>query len=68
MKDVYMVKYEITDRGTVYPVKEEEIIVPKGQGVLSCLEKQLKKYRRASDLSTKFTFKIISHYHNGYCK
>jgi len=67
MKPVYLVKYEITDKGITYPVKEEEIIVPRGQDVVSCLGKHLRKYRHAQDLSKSFTFKVIERRHNGYC-
>ena len=68
LKDVFRVKYQITDRGVAFPEKEEDIVVPKGASVLLCLEKHIRKYRHASDLSTKFTLKPISYYHNGYCK
>ena len=68
MKDVFMVKYQITDKGIEFPEKEEEIIISKGSNILDELKKMLNKYRYAMDLTPKFTVKLISSYHNGYCK
>lgn len=66
MEYLFMVKYQISDRGIDYPVKEEEVVVLKGSTVAHSLKKLLNKYRHAMDLSNKFTFKIISHYHSGW--
>lgn len=66
MKNVYNVSYQITDRGVEFPVKEEEVIIPKGKTVYDSLKTQLNKYRYSMNLSTKFTVKIVSQYHSGW--
>jgi hypothetical protein len=68
MKEVFRVIYQITDNGINHPQKEEEVIVPKNTNVYDCLLKLLKKYRHSMCLSTKFTVKVISATHDGWCK
>lgn len=63
--DLFEVTYVITDRGTVFP---EEIAVVNGKNVTDSLKKHLRTYRRAMDLSPKFTFEIISKTHAGWIR
>jgi hypothetical protein len=65
-KDLYKVDYEITDRGATYPVLTKELPVPKGTPVETELNKLLKKDRRAMDLSTRFTVKVVDKVHVGW--
>jgi hypothetical protein len=66
MKKLYEVTYQITDKGTTYPEKTEEIAVvttPEKE-----LTKHLNKYRYAQNLSKYFTFRILSSQHIGFTK
>ena len=66
-KDIYKVEYVITDRGTKYPIQTIEVIVKAGKTVEESLKTYLNKARYSMQLSTKFTFEIISRNHCGWC-
>ncbi|MEI6555626.1 MAG: hypothetical protein WCL70_08570 [Paludibacter sp.] len=68
MKELHEVRYTITDKGATYPDQKKEVILKKGDTVKTALERELKKYRRALSLSTKFEFKIIVSQLVGYCQ
>ena len=65
-KLVYSVSYQIFDRGFNYPVKSEEITVPKAGSVETEVQKKLKRDRLAMDLTRNFKVNIISKTIIGY--
>ncbi|MEI8087245.1 MAG: hypothetical protein WCG93_13635 [Paludibacter sp.] len=68
MNPLHEVRYTITDKGITYPEKTQEVILKSGDTAKTALERELKKYRRAMCLSTKFEFKIIVSQLVGYCQ
>ena len=66
MNKLYEIKYQITDKGFVYPEKTEEISVK--DSPYNDLKKHLNKYRYAQNLSRSFTFELISSNHIGFTK
>ena len=68
MKQLFMVKYQIEDRGIAYPQTLEEISIDKGKTLEQVLRKKLNTYRHAMDLTKNFTIEIISYYQTGWSK
>jgi chromosome segregation and condensation protein ScpB len=67
--NIYEALIEVTDRGVTFE-RIEEFFVKKGstqEEILNVLNKHLKKWRHASDWSTKFTFVVKKLYLVGNC-
>lgn len=61
MKQEFEVVYQITDRGTPHGEKKVKIVAQNEGGIFNALNHHLKKNAHAMDLSTRFSFEIISH-------
>lgn len=59
-KNIYEVKFKVTDRGNSYEQKRE-VVATNQMYIPEELHAYYHKYRRSMDLSTKFQLEILGH-------
>lgn len=68
MKKVYKINYVVTNKGVPYPDQTMEVSLKEKETPEQALNREVKKYKRAFDLSSGYKIEITKQEFIGYSK